>query len=253
MPRAVVHIGTQKTGTTTFQTWATHNREALHRTTGLRYYRSVFGDFNEIYPPIEFLIECLRPERVRTFRDAFSEQMVAELPERLRVHLLSELDGGDVLISNEVLSLMRHPDEVDSLCQLLSGYDIEFIAVRREPREFLRSYRQWMVNQRIAPSTDPTSEYYVEDDTWLLDFDALDPLFPGLRWVDYDEAMATYGSIIPALCEEMGLDLASVPNWRIPARNRAGGIRTSIARQRRRIRAQTQRIRHRVRRLRGQL
>lgn len=257
MPRAIVHIGTQKTGTTTFQTWATRNREALERTTGLRYYRSMYGDYPEVIPPLEFLIVCPRPGRLDTFTSTLPAQMLAELPERLRVHLSTELDGTDILISNEVLSLLRHPDEVDRLRALLTGYDLEFIAVRRDPQDFLRSYRQWMVNMRIEPSMDPTSEFYVEDDTWLLDFDALDPLFPGLRWVDYGDAIARYGSIIPALCEEMGLDPATVPNWRIPARNRAGGIRTRTFLLRRDIRLRVRRARnqarHQARRLRGRL
>lgn len=249
MPRAFVHIGAAKTGTTTFQTWATQNREELRRATGLRYYRSVFPDRNPAVAQFEFGAVCMRPERECFARDLLPPERREQLPEELRFNLIRELDGEDLLISDEGLAQLRFPDEVDRLRELLAGYDLEFIAVRRDRADFLRSYRTWMDNILYAPSTDPQSPFYVEPDSWLADFDALDPIFPGLRWVEYEAAMQQYGSIIPALCEEMGLDLDSIPNWRIPAQNKGHGPRARLAKLQRRVERRRRQVRKRLRRV----
>lgn len=249
MPRAIVHIGVQKTGTTTFQTWATQNREELRRATGLRYYRSVFPDRIPAMAQFEFDVMCTRPERECFARQVLPPERREQLPEELRINLIRELNGEDLLISDEGLACLRFPDEVDILRDLLHGYDLEFIAVRRDRADFLRSYRTWMDNHQYAPSTDPQSPFYVEPDSWLADFDALDPIFPGLRWVDYEAAMQSYGSIIPALCEEMGLDLDSIPSWRIPAQNKGHGPRARAKKLQRQITRRRRQVIRRVRRL----
>jgi hypothetical protein len=109
--------------------------------------------------------------------------------------------------------------------------------VRRDPVEFLRSYRAWMSYNALEPSDDPTSMLYVEPDSWIVDFDALDPLYPGLRWIGYEDAMVRHGSIIPALIEGMGLETAGLPDWRVPPLNVSNGkLRRSINRLRWRLR-----------------
>ena len=248
MPRAVVHIGVAKTGTTTFQTWATQHREELRQSAGLRYYRSVFPDRIPARAQFEFGVLSMRPGRENLARDRLSPTALAELPERVRRNLDRELDGEDILISDESLALLRFPDEVERLQQLLLGYDLEFIAVRRDREDFLRSYRRWMANRLLEPSTDPDSPLFVEPDSWLADFEALDAIFPGLRWVEYEAAMDTYGSIIPALCEGMGLDVATLPTWRIRPENRSRGVRARMRKLRRRLARSRHRIRHRRRR-----
>lgn len=250
MPRAIIHIGVPKTGTTTFQTWATQNREEIRRATGLRYYRSVFPDRIPAAAQFEFGVLCTRPERECFARNRISPAAVADLPDRVRHNLAQELDGEDLFISDEGLAQLRFPDEVEHLQQLFVGYDLEFIAVRRDRADFLRSYRQWMANLLIEPSTDPDSPCYVEPDSWLADFDAIESVFPGLRWVEYEAAMQTYGSIIPALCEEMGLDPDALPNWRIPNQNVSRGARARTHKMRRRLNRRKRQFRHRLRQLR---
>jgi hypothetical protein len=249
MPRAIVHIGVAKTGTTTFQTWATQNREGIRRATGLRYYRSVFPDRIPAVAQFEFEILCMRPDRECFARNWISTASLVDLPDRVRRNLAQELDGEDLFISDEGLAQLRYPDEVERLQQLLVGYDLEFIAVRRDRADFLRSYRQWMANLSIEPSTDPDSPCYVEPDSWLADFDAIESIFPDLRWVEYEAAMQTYGSIIPALCEEMGLDLDALPNWRIPKQNASRGPRARANKMRRRPNRRKRQFRHRMRQL----
>ena len=245
MPRAFVHLGTQKTGTTTFQTWAATNREEIKRATGLRYYSSVFLPGLHNRPHIEFALLSIRPDRSLPARDVMAAREArgiasvvtrSNLLERTIAHLEQELDGEDLLISCEGLSLIRHPDEVERLRELLAGYDLEFVVTRRDPAAFLRSYRQWMVNSSFDASSDPLSCFYIEPDTWLLDLDALDPLFPGLRWVDYEDAMSTYGSVTPALFVAMGFPIDDLPDWKVPELNRAEGSTLRTSRLRRLVR-----------------
>jgi hypothetical protein len=210
----------------------------------------VFPDRIPAVAQFEFGVLCTRPDRECFSRNLISPAAVADLPDRVRHNLDRELDGEDLFISDESLALLRFPDEVERLQQLFVGYDLEFIAVRRDREDFLRSYRRWMANRLLQPSTNPDSSFYVQPDSWLADFDALDPIFPGLRWVEYEAAMQTYGSVIPALCVEMGLDLDSLPNWRIPAQNRSRGARARANRMRRRLNRRKRQFRHRVRQLR---
>ena len=233
MPRAIVHIGTHKTGTTTFQRWAELEREGLQRATGFRYCRPMHRErFTSIASHFEFALASIRPERFIQPKQMVRDWDQPEFAVRFAAHLDRELDGEDLMISSEDLSFIRHPDEVERLRQLLPGYDLEFVVVRRDPDGFLRSYRRWMEHQSIAPSPDPESPFHLGPDAWILDTSPLSGLFPGLRWVDYDEAMAAQGSIIPALLEGMGFDPSTVPNWRVPALNSGSAMTRRINRLR---------------------
>ena len=237
VPRAIVHIGTHKTGTTTFQRWAHANRGELQAATGVRFYRSMFATGLATRSHFELALVAMRPERWFVGRNIIPEWETPDFGARLEAHLRAELDGEDLIISSEDLSLLRHPDEVATLRELLAGYDLEFIAVRRDPVEFLRSYRAWMSYNALEPSDDPTSVLHATPDSWILDFEALDPLYPGLQWIGYEDAMDRHGSIIPALIEGMGLETAGLPDWRVPPLNVSNGkLRRSINRLRWRLR-----------------
>jgi hypothetical protein len=207
--RAVVHIGTHKTGTTSLQRWADANRSELFAATGLRYYRGRFARNH-----FEFATLAMRPDRNMPFRAKRFDWMLPTFQHDLRDHIARELDGDDdVLISAEALSLLRHPDEVDRLCELLEPRTTEFIVTLRDPAAYLASYRREMTGQSFAPSPHPDSFAYTEDDSWLVDFDALRALYDGLKVVPYEQALARWGSIIPAVMEAAGADPAELPSW----------------------------------------
>ncbi|CAB4322883.1 unannotated protein [freshwater metagenome] len=229
MPKAIVHVGTHKTGTTTFQRWAHANKSAIKDATGYRFFEGMFssdrytGQFTSDpsnFAHIEFALMCLRPERKFVGHQRWHD--IGQHPDfalRFFEHLAEELNGDDLIISNEELSFIRFPDEVDQLRELLTGYDLEFIAARRNTDDFLRSYSKWMKLRSYEPSSDPHSRFYIEPDSWILDFDSLNALFPALTWVDYDVAMEECGSIIPALIEGMGFQVDALPDWEVPPLN----------------------------------
>jgi hypothetical protein len=61
VPRAIVHIGTHKTGTTTFQRWADLNRAEILEATGFRYYESMYPS-GAPSAHFEIALACLRPD-----------------------------------------------------------------------------------------------------------------------------------------------------------------------------------------------
>jgi len=213
---AFVHIGTHKTGTTSFQRWASQNCAELARATGLAYYEGLFGPSHYEIPML-----CMRADRdmpQRVWRPRWWRPGWRRKAER---HIRDQVarDVHSLLISAEALSYMRHPDEVARLIALLKPRQITAIAVLRKPSSFLRSYREAMLEQGFPPSSDRQSFAYVADDSWLVDYDALLGVYrqklgaDHVVALDYERELQRYGSIIPAILEAMGFDHARAPGW----------------------------------------
>jgi len=209
MPRGVVHIGTHKTGTSSFQGWGDDNRAEVQRLTGFRFFESSYA-VNAFEIPILAVRQELDLHSV--FRDG-SNWVTPEIQREMRAHIRSQLDGQDLIISAEGLAFIRTAEEVDTLRELLDPYELDFIVVQREPGDFLRSYTQWMKKSNIMPSNDPASCRYVGTGSWILYFDRFPKLFPGIKIIDYRKAMNDSGSIIPAIMETIGADPSALPGW----------------------------------------
>ena len=206
MPKARVHIGTHKTGTTSFQNWGDANRAEIKRLTGYRFYESRWGGAH-----VEFPILSVRPELDLHARAV--HRVTPEVEQEMRDHIRSQLNGEDLIISAEGLSFIRFAEEVERLRELLDPYDLDFIVVQRERDDFLRSYTQWMKASNIEPSDDPESCRFLGTDSWILDFDRFPEHFPGIKIIDYRQAMNVGGSIIPAIMEGLGADPSTLPEW----------------------------------------
>jgi len=208
VPKARVHIGTHKTGTTSFQAWGGTNRSEIQRLTGYRFYESLWGGAQ-----IELPILSLRSELDMHARKVNQPWVTPEVEQNMRDHIRSQLNGENLIISAEGLSFIRFPEEVDRLRELLDPYELEFIVVQREKADFLRSYTQWMAKVNIKQSDDPSSVRYVGADSWILDFEKFQSLFPGILTIDYDQAMNDKGSVIPAIMEGLVADVSTLPEW----------------------------------------
>ena len=209
MERAVVHIGTHKTGTSSFQQWAETCRVELRAATGFRYYRGLFGASH-----YEFPLLCMRRERNMPMRARYHDWMLPSFMADLRARIVGQLkEPGDVLISAEGLSYLRHDDEVQALVELLEPRAVEFVVVLRSREDFLRSYREQMVREGFPPSAYEESFAFTDDSTWLADYPALLRAFANPTVVDYEEALERYGSIIPALLEACFGVMPGVPSW----------------------------------------
>src|SRR5262245_20004239 len=111
--RALVHIGTHKTGTTSLQRWIDEHRDALARD------RSVAVD-EGLYGPnhIELALLCLRANRTSPAKQRIVvESRLDEWRSRAAEHLRRQAarDEPALLLSCEDLSLLRHTDEVEAL------------------------------------------------------------------------------------------------------------------------------------------
>lgn len=141
--RAVVHIGTEKTGTTTLQEFLHRNRDRL-RKQGLLFTQSAGKRNNQ-----QITVAAYPPER----RDDATIRLGIDSDEALRAYqrrivddLSGEIashDGDRVLFSSEHLqSRLKSLDEIHKFKDVLSSLgiqEIEIILYLRDPREICRS------------------------------------------------------------------------------------------------------------------
>ena len=207
MTKALLHIGTPKTGTTSFQAWASANRHLLDTQANIRVYRGLFGANH-----YELGLLCKRHSRNGFGELEFPDWCLPEWQSQAIKHIRNEVEsakatGQDLLVSSEVLSLLRHDDELQRLRDLLGGIPTRAVAVVREPDSFLRSWRR-----QIGPggwSAHRSSAGYTEADSWLIDYPAMAKAFESafgrgaLSLVNYEAALEHNGTVIPAILEAL--------------------------------------------------
>jgi hypothetical protein len=220
--RAIVHIGTHKTGSTSLQYWLTQHATELQTRHGLGVYRPIHPNGREL------ALLCADPDR--------SIPTIREIPEwRTEAwrtptwgHVRSEVERTDEVIffSNETLSLLRAPEELERLRELLAPRVVDIVLVTRKAEDFLRSWREQLTRDGFAMSQDPTSFAYLERDSWLVDYDEIVRANRGVfgeshvHVVDYDAAMARINSVIPAVMAHAVSDVTTLPDWAQVRRNR---------------------------------
>lgn len=205
MKRLFVHIGTHKTGTKSIQSFLDSAQSRLaeqdcHFYLGLQGIRTCHGELG---------LAALRDDRDSFARRRFPAARGAEYVEHVRRHVgdcLRRVQEQTVIFSNEDLSYLRFPDELATLHDLLGReHHVTIVVFLRERREFLRSYRQQLLSVPGRQlSRDERSAFYVEPDSWLADYDALLAAYgrefgqANVRALDYDAAVSSAGSVIPA-------------------------------------------------------
>jgi hypothetical protein len=224
--RAVVHIGTEKTGTTTLQEFLHRNRERL-RKQGVLFTQSAGKRNNQ-----QIAVAAYSPDR----RDDATIRLGIDNVKVLRAHqtrviddLAGEIashDGDRVLVSSEHLqSRLRNPEEIRGLEDILSSLglrEIEIIVYLRDPREVCRSLYASAIamgstmRQPPAPET-PYFEIICNHrrtlENWAAVFGA-DVVRPRL----YEQGSWVGGSLIEDFCLAAGIEFDDefvVP----PARN----------------------------------
>jgi hypothetical protein len=122
--------------------------------------------------------------------------------------------GTNIVVSTELLSLLREPEEIERLRSLFpAGCSIAVTVCLRDKKEFLDSMKRQMAAQKIAASPVQGRSDYVNDDSWLIDYDALLAVFrrltADLRIIDYDEAVRDFKNIILPFLK--ALDVRQLP------------------------------------------
>ena len=93
--------------------------------------------------------------------------------DRLIQELQDSMEGiaGQIaLFSCEHFSYFRDQKEIDKLKMLLPpAKEFHIIFVRRNNKDFMRSYKEQITRTGHGPSLDPSSPYYCGEDSWLLE------------------------------------------------------------------------------------
>jgi hypothetical protein len=196
----IIHIGTHKTGSTSIQQFLLSNREYLEAN-GLAFLSAPDGkpNFKMLFhascaPSRRGLMRLKQPGIVRR----------AFLARRVRRYLASAARASNsltLIVSSELLSLLREPGEMDTLRALFPpGTPLTVMVCLRDKDGYLASMKRQLAAQKIETSLKQGYSNYVEADSWLVDYDALLAAFRWLtsdvRIVDYTAAVASGENVI---------------------------------------------------------
>jgi len=225
--RVLLHVGTHKTGSTSLQHFFRDQNDTLLAAVGASYPDGfLIPTMHSELPLLTIRPERLWPARIR-FPETQGETWLAAAAQHVRTTVHSS--PPDILVwSHEDLSYLRFDDQVQRLRDLLDPREVTVVAVLRDKNDFLRSYGDQLEAMGFSPSDDPSSFAYVGPDSWLVDYDALLDGYrrcfghDNVKALDYDEAVRTDGSVIPAFADLLGVARSSLPALDGYFWNRAG-------------------------------
>lgn len=215
IPVAMVHIGLHKTGTTAFQ-------EALDLAAPIlaRQRIRVMQYGGSLYPEtpksqaFDLANAVIRLDIDAYFRLREPQALLSSVLTESERAVREDAQSPEPLLvaSMESLSLVSCTSEVERLVELLSPREVHVIIVLRDRTEFLASLRKQIQRLGLRRTKKfPDSCLYLEDDSWIADFDRLIGLFTDVlgldrvHLVDYDKAVKRDGSIVPELWSVAGL------------------------------------------------
>ncbi len=213
-----LHIGTHKTGSTSLQRFLAESRQHLRRI-GTDVYSGKIEPENHL----ELYLAAMRPERDSFAKQKWALKVDAEFLRSTIVRVrefIASSPSRSLIFTTEGLSLLRHPDEIERLRDMLDAprHDVRVVLVLRNRQDFLQSYeRQLLKIGGRATSSDPQSAFYVGPDSWLANFEELQQLYrkgfgpDALSVIDYDAEMRTSGNVLPAVIQAFGLDPSAFP------------------------------------------
>ena len=212
--RIVLHIGTQKTGSTSLQHFLHDNRDGVLSPAGITYPPGlVIPTSHTELPLIAIRRDRDWPAALR-FPETRTDRWLAGAAARVAENLTAAREEV-VVLSHEDLSYVRHDDETARLRGLFGDRPVQVVVFVRAPDEFLRSYRSQLTAMGFPPSDDPTSFAFAEPSSWLVDTEALIATyrraFDDVVAVEYDRVVAADGSVIPTFAELLGIDRSKLP------------------------------------------
>ena len=217
-PRLFVHIGTHKTGTTSFQDWLLRHETELQARFGLGVYRGAIPNNREVG------LACASPDRSLPTR-GIPQWVDPEWRRHVGDLVAAQLERNeDLILSCEALSFLRSTAEVEHLARMVRGRNVTILVALRNRTDFLRSWADHLQRDRYKLSKDPRSFAYVGADSWLADYDVLLGAFrevfghERVRTIDYDAAIDRDGSVIPSLMHEV-VGEVPLPEWRSARKN----------------------------------
>lgn len=214
----ILHIGTLKTGTTSFQRWFTDNADGIERSTGLRWFTGFFPDAREL------AAVCMddgreTPAMALGFFPRRGTDEWAAWAASVRDNVARQIAASPapIVVSCEALCLLRSDTELARLADMFPPESTRVLLCLRSPEGFLRSWKNHLEHDFFERSSDPASFAYVEADSWLVDYadlrSAYVRCYGDVTVVDYDAALAEHGSVIPALAATFFPADTALPGW----------------------------------------
>ncbi len=219
-PRAVVHIGLPKAGSTAFQTALLRHRDLLIAQ-GVRplIYEGRPDQRAPATRSLDLAALVVRPELDAWFRLAVPETHLAAFQRRSRASVLAQVSSPEPVLvaSMEDLCLIRNEDEVQRLVELMEPRQLHVVLVLRDAPSYRRSLIGQLAKSRLPTwSPEPDSCLNVAPESWLFDQEALLNLLEtelgshAVTVVDYDQSVQLENSVVPALWRACGLPAAIV-------------------------------------------
>ena len=220
----VLHMGLHKTGSISLQFFLGTNCQRL-LSHGVAFYEGNFLRDNHT----ELHVYSIRPERDTPFK----LDTGCTIDDGLRGHIEARVasfcaahGGCTKIFSNQGVSFLRYPDEMQRLSRLFAGERLRLVVYCRNKAEFLDSYREDLKKHRMPAHIDRDLFAYTELDTWLIDYEDRIMRFReafDVEVIDYDEEVDRYGSIIPSFLELLGVaGLFQRKDWENIHLNRRG-------------------------------
>ena len=210
----ILHIGTKKTGTTSFQ----HSIDAAAAfldDAGVHAFDSPLSQVRSWAHEVSLAVT--RPTLNLEVKRIFPEFASPERSRILRAHIATQVgtDHESVIISQEALSLLRTDEELEDLRELLLGQAerrTRIVVTLRETASYLTSMKGQLHRAGLLeenPARDSIS--YLEPDSWLVDHEAMIAVYErhfgkgSVVVVPYEQALVRHGSIVPAMWEACGI------------------------------------------------
>ena len=167
MKKVLLHIGKHKTGSTSFQYFLRKSRKVLEGS-GFCVLPLRFGN--------RIAAVAVRDGLPIPPRDSLKKSDVIPVDGIAGeiAQFLKDKEFETLVVSSEHLSYFRTSAEIAKMREAFpSELEYSIYLVTRDREDFRISYRDQITSTGHGPSDDPSSPYYCEKDSWLLDDDAL--------------------------------------------------------------------------------
>ncbi|MGM3174612.1 hypothetical protein [Dickeya lacustris] len=218
MKNIIIHCGMHKTGTTAIQHFLMENNSILNKH-NIDYYKGIHLPYNHV----ELHTSSLRPERMTPFKLSMPIDDYDEYRRKIEMSIstyLSETPFETCIFSAEGNSYIRYEDEMARLLALFPGCHVTFVFCFRNKEDYFISYQKELTKHNPPPTNDRNNFAYSGKDHWLLDYDSKKQFFidavgkDNVLFMDYDEAIARDGNVIPEFLRTIGIfDVFSGEPW----------------------------------------
>lgn len=175
----IIHIGQHKTATSSIQKYLQANKQALKNqnvyfTDHVLKSNSPNHSILNVYSLAEERLSTSKHYAIKFKGSEYLKFLENNLPQEIAkiYELASKADCNRIIWSNEGLYLLNSIDEYKKLIDLFKPHSSKIVVVCcfRDKQSYLKSYKLQLDKQNFKTSQKKDSYKYVNEDTWLLDY-----------------------------------------------------------------------------------